>query len=80
MRLPRALNPNENPAQFGIFFSANRLKTTFFPTNRLRPYRYPSFPRSLCFNAQKIGKDAFLPSLFLPDNHEKQVIPIRVLC
>ncbi|VFN03873.1 MAG: hypothetical protein BECKG1743D_GA0114223_105232 [Candidatus Kentron sp. G] len=25
MRLPRALNPNENPAQFGIFFSANRL-------------------------------------------------------
>ncbi|VFN07441.1 MAG: hypothetical protein BECKG1743D_GA0114223_110621, partial [Candidatus Kentron sp. G] len=24
-RLPRALNPNENPAQFGIFFSANRL-------------------------------------------------------
>ncbi|VFN02955.1 MAG: hypothetical protein BECKG1743D_GA0114223_104145 [Candidatus Kentron sp. G] len=26
MRLPRALNPNENPAQFGIFFSANRLK------------------------------------------------------
>ncbi|VFN04412.1 MAG: hypothetical protein BECKG1743E_GA0114224_107253, partial [Candidatus Kentron sp. G] len=21
------LNPNENPAQFGIFFSANRLKT-----------------------------------------------------
>ena len=24
MRLPRALNPNENPAQFGIFFSANR--------------------------------------------------------
>ena len=27
MRLPRALNPNENPAQFGIFFSANRLST-----------------------------------------------------
>ncbi|VFN02005.1 MAG: hypothetical protein BECKG1743F_GA0114225_106422, partial [Candidatus Kentron sp. G] len=26
-RLPRALNPDENPAQFGIFFSANRLKT-----------------------------------------------------
>ncbi|VFM99397.1 MAG: hypothetical protein BECKG1743E_GA0114224_102544, partial [Candidatus Kentron sp. G] len=26
MRLPRALNPNENPAQFGIFFSANRLR------------------------------------------------------
>ncbi|VFM96321.1 MAG: hypothetical protein BECKG1743D_GA0114223_101383 [Candidatus Kentron sp. G] len=26
MRLPRALNPNENPAQFGIFFSADRLK------------------------------------------------------
>ncbi|VFN01638.1 MAG: hypothetical protein BECKG1743D_GA0114223_103421 [Candidatus Kentron sp. G] len=26
MRLPRALNPDENPAQFGIFFSANRLK------------------------------------------------------
>nr|VFJ74936.1 MAG: hypothetical protein BECKFM1743A_GA0114220_108051 [Candidatus Kentron sp. FM]VFK22022.1 MAG: hypothetical protein BECKFM1743B_GA0114221_108341 [Candidatus Kentron sp. FM] len=25
MRLPRALNLNENPAQFGIFFSANRL-------------------------------------------------------
>ncbi|VFN02103.1 MAG: hypothetical protein BECKG1743D_GA0114223_106051 [Candidatus Kentron sp. G] len=25
MRLPRALNPNENSAQFGIFFSANRL-------------------------------------------------------
>ncbi|VFN03632.1 MAG: hypothetical protein BECKG1743D_GA0114223_104963 [Candidatus Kentron sp. G] len=25
MRLPRALNPDENPAQFGIFFSANRL-------------------------------------------------------
>ncbi|VFN03442.1 MAG: hypothetical protein BECKG1743D_GA0114223_107691, partial [Candidatus Kentron sp. G] len=25
MRLPRALNPNENPAQFGIFFSADRL-------------------------------------------------------
>ncbi|VFM97659.1 MAG: hypothetical protein BECKG1743E_GA0114224_101441, partial [Candidatus Kentron sp. G] len=25
MRLPRALNPNENPAQFGIFFSANRV-------------------------------------------------------
>ncbi|VFN03116.1 MAG: hypothetical protein BECKG1743E_GA0114224_105821, partial [Candidatus Kentron sp. G] len=25
MRLPRALNPNENPAQFGIFFSANHL-------------------------------------------------------
>ncbi|VFM96873.1 MAG: hypothetical protein BECKG1743E_GA0114224_100959, partial [Candidatus Kentron sp. G] len=29
MRLPRALNPNENPAQFGIFFSANRLKKLF---------------------------------------------------
>nr|VFJ72543.1 MAG: hypothetical protein BECKFM1743A_GA0114220_106521 [Candidatus Kentron sp. FM] len=27
MRLPRALNLNENPAQFGIFFSANRLKS-----------------------------------------------------
>ncbi|VFN01031.1 MAG: hypothetical protein BECKG1743D_GA0114223_102445 [Candidatus Kentron sp. G] len=27
MRLPRALNPDENPAQFGIFFSANRLMT-----------------------------------------------------
>ncbi|VFM97597.1 MAG: Methyltransferase domain-containing protein [Candidatus Kentron sp. G] len=26
MRLPCALNPNENPAQFGIFFSANRLR------------------------------------------------------
>ena len=25
MRLPRALNLDENPAQFGIFFSANRL-------------------------------------------------------
>nr|VFJ50612.1 MAG: hypothetical protein BECKFM1743A_GA0114220_100862 [Candidatus Kentron sp. FM]VFJ50786.1 MAG: hypothetical protein BECKFM1743C_GA0114222_100892 [Candidatus Kentron sp. FM]VFK20320.1 MAG: hypothetical protein BECKFM1743B_GA0114221_106862 [Candidatus Kentron sp. FM] len=25
MRLPRALNPNENPAQFGIFSSGNRL-------------------------------------------------------
>ncbi|VFM97861.1 MAG: hypothetical protein BECKG1743D_GA0114223_100343 [Candidatus Kentron sp. G] len=25
MRLPRALNPDENPTQFGIFFSANRL-------------------------------------------------------
>ena len=25
MRLPRALNLNENPAQFGIFSSANRL-------------------------------------------------------
>ncbi|VFN07035.1 MAG: hypothetical protein BECKG1743D_GA0114223_109663, partial [Candidatus Kentron sp. G] len=29
MRLPRALNPNENPAQFGIFFSANRLRREF---------------------------------------------------
>nr|VFK06197.1 MAG: hypothetical protein BECKFM1743B_GA0114221_1001211 [Candidatus Kentron sp. FM] len=29
MRLPRALNLNENPAQFGIFFSANRLKPLF---------------------------------------------------
>nr|VFK18163.1 MAG: hypothetical protein BECKFM1743B_GA0114221_105291 [Candidatus Kentron sp. FM] len=28
MRLPRALNLNENPAQFGIFFSANRLSPT----------------------------------------------------
>ena len=27
MRLPRALNPNENPAQFGIFFSADRLSS-----------------------------------------------------
>ncbi|VFM96208.1 MAG: hypothetical protein BECKG1743F_GA0114225_101357 [Candidatus Kentron sp. G] len=27
MRLPRALNPDENPAQFGIFFSANRLRS-----------------------------------------------------
>nr|VFJ73803.1 MAG: hypothetical protein BECKFM1743A_GA0114220_107411 [Candidatus Kentron sp. FM]VFJ77641.1 MAG: hypothetical protein BECKFM1743C_GA0114222_110141 [Candidatus Kentron sp. FM]VFK14869.1 MAG: hypothetical protein BECKFM1743B_GA0114221_103435 [Candidatus Kentron sp. FM] len=27
LRLPRALNPNENPAQFGIFFSANRPKS-----------------------------------------------------
>nr|VFJ72322.1 MAG: hypothetical protein BECKFM1743A_GA0114220_106391 [Candidatus Kentron sp. FM] len=28
MRLPRALNLNENPAQFGIFFSANRLNSS----------------------------------------------------
>nr|VFJ66708.1 MAG: hypothetical protein BECKFM1743A_GA0114220_104233 [Candidatus Kentron sp. FM]VFK07693.1 MAG: hypothetical protein BECKFM1743B_GA0114221_1004813 [Candidatus Kentron sp. FM] len=26
MRLPRALNLNGNPAQFGIFLSANRLR------------------------------------------------------
>nr|VFK09277.1 MAG: hypothetical protein BECKFM1743B_GA0114221_1010013 [Candidatus Kentron sp. FM] len=37
MRLPRALNLNENPAQFGIFFSANRLR---HPTrNKLVPDR-----------------------------------------
>ena len=30
MRLPRALNPDENPAQFGIFFSANRLNGAHF--------------------------------------------------
>nr|VFK16023.1 MAG: hypothetical protein BECKFM1743B_GA0114221_103993 [Candidatus Kentron sp. FM] len=31
MRLPRALNLNENPAQFGIFFSANRLTYPWTP-------------------------------------------------
>nr|VFJ57455.1 MAG: hypothetical protein BECKFM1743A_GA0114220_101911 [Candidatus Kentron sp. FM] len=36
MRLPRALNPNENPAQFGIFFSANRLsRITATSTDRM---------------------------------------------
>ncbi|VFM97118.1 MAG: hypothetical protein BECKG1743D_GA0114223_1000315, partial [Candidatus Kentron sp. G] len=36
MRLPRALNPNENPAQFGIFFSANRLRSCLETRNLLR--------------------------------------------
>nr|VFK21578.1 MAG: hypothetical protein BECKFM1743B_GA0114221_107972 [Candidatus Kentron sp. FM] len=34
MRLPRALNLNENPAQFGIFFSANRLNLAIVRFNR----------------------------------------------
>ncbi|VFM95266.1 MAG: hypothetical protein BECKG1743D_GA0114223_100406 [Candidatus Kentron sp. G] len=44
MRLPRALNPNENPAQFGIFFSANRL--ILFPTieNATRGVESSQFP------------------------------------
>ena len=38
MRLPRALNLNENPAQFGIFFSANRLSGyATFDTARQEP-------------------------------------------
>ena len=43
MRLPCALNPNENPAQFGILFSANRLRCWFAIDIAIR-YRYRSCP------------------------------------
>nr|VFJ77696.1 MAG: hypothetical protein BECKFM1743C_GA0114222_110192 [Candidatus Kentron sp. FM] len=48
MRLPRALNLNENPAQFGIFFSANRLKDNGIP-------RFAHFFRVRKIAARKIN-------------------------
>ncbi|VFM97627.1 MAG: hypothetical protein BECKG1743D_GA0114223_100221 [Candidatus Kentron sp. G] len=43
MRLPRALNPDENPAQFGIFFDRNRLRCWFAIDIAIRYRSYPAF-------------------------------------
>nr|VFJ75549.1 MAG: hypothetical protein BECKFM1743A_GA0114220_108441 [Candidatus Kentron sp. FM] len=63
MRLPRALNLNENPAQFGIFFSANRLR---HPTGNNLPtllaYLSQILVRLLCCNDSYLARPRLRPT------------------